>query len=179
MQKAKVRLFVASVLFVAWLCWLGYLSFVTVNQTVLSRPQFLSADAHIVAKLTEGDEESPSNEVAIEKVLWASKNAEDLAEGKAIKISELDYFRAKQGWTGSGEYILPLTKVTKGYIVTATPSSPGYAPERQLDFTAKDPYREVRIYLARSRIYPADSRTLRQLKDLQSDFHQSSEADSR
>jgi hypothetical protein len=172
MHRAKVRLVVASVLFVAWLCWLGYLSVVTANQTVLSRPQLLTADAHVIAELHAGDDESPSNKVTIKKVLWASKRAKDLAEGSEIKIVDLDFFKAEQGWKGSGEYILPLSKVNKGFIVTPTPSSPGYAPEAALNLQPDDVHRQTKVYLARSRIYPADERTLRRLKNLQSNFHQ-------
>lgn len=152
MLEARVRLAVAAILFCGWLGWLGYLAFTATDPVVLSRPQFVMANIHVLARLS-GDEKHPDTTVTIEKVLWPADKQEDLTAGAKLKLSDLAEYGPGQGWNGPGEYLLPLTRTPSGaYAVTVVPLSPGFNP-KTMDF--------------RRRIYRASPQVLSQLEQIQ------------
>jgi hypothetical protein len=126
MLSAKARLAVAAALFLGWLGWLGYLVSQTREPIVLSRPQFLVSNLHVIATLTGSD--TPDTEVTIKEVAWAG-SAADIKAGDRINIPNLKGVGPDQGWRGPGDYILPLMKWKDGtYRITPVPPSPGYNP---------------------------------------------------
>ena len=67
----KVRLILAGSLFLAWIGYLGYLVAITRNPVILSRPQFLVADAYVLAKLESAPKgEHPADKIQVMEVLW-------------------------------------------------------------------------------------------------------------
>jgi hypothetical protein len=152
LKAARLRLIVAAVLFFGWLGWLAYLAATTVwtPQIVLSRPQFLVANLHVIAHIDRKPDKDSS--IKIEKVVWpeADKNL----EGKTIKVAHLE--DCAEDWKGPGSYIVPLVKQDKDtFTVAAVGRSPGFPPPRGGE-------KEPRIY----RIYPVTPQTLEQLKTM-------------
>jgi hypothetical protein len=127
MERARLRLLIAAVLFVGWLGWLAYLAATGTHSVVLSRPQLLVADAVIVAHLT-GDEDHPDETATIISVIHASGQDDTLKAGGELQINRLATCNPDHGWSGEGEYLLPLSKKGEGYAVTMVPASPGFHP---------------------------------------------------
>ena len=133
---AKIRLAVAAGLFLAWLCWLGYLVIQTRHPVILSRPQFIVADLWVVGHL-KGTSEKPEATFAIQKVLWARDKEDEKLKGDVF-VWDLPFADKSQGgdkshgWAGPRDYLLPLRKYREGknpaYEMTPIPSSPGYRP---------------------------------------------------
>jgi hypothetical protein len=136
-----VRRFVfVSALFIAWLCYLGFLV-ATRPQTsggwplVVSRPQILVSGTDVVAELPD----PPGKEfveVVVKEVLFPDDSK--LKPGDKIKVSNLGECQplprgsdqpVPPDWSKAGRYLLPLTAI-KGqpghYEITAIPSSPGF-----------------------------------------------------
>lgn len=154
----KVRLVLVGSLFLAWIGYLCYLVAITRNPVILSRPQFLVADAYVVAKLESGSQfEHPADQIEVVKVLWHNEKKLDVAklENSKIVVEELSKFSAANGWIGPGNYILPLTKTASGsFMVTKIPPSPGFTPE----------HKDVPIY-------PDTTSVREQLRMLIAEFH--------
>jgi hypothetical protein len=155
MKPSRVRLAVCALLFLGWIGWLVYLSATTTRPVVLSRPQFLASSLYVVAELhadPKGDN-APAAEATIRDIVWPPSGEE--RPGKKVIIANLPK-SGEQGWTGPGEYILPLTKVAQSgndiYRVAFIPRSPGYLG-------------------GAGRIYPATATARRELKDLIADLH--------
>ncbi|MBM4068608.1 MAG: hypothetical protein FJ271_06635 [Planctomycetes bacterium] len=148
---ARLRLGVASALFLAWLGWLLYLAIGTGRVVVLSRPQFLVSPLWVIVHVEEADGR-PRAEVTVREVAW-SRQPRALA-GTKIMIAGLSAHTDAHGWAGPGDYILPLTERQEGkkltYRVTPLPLSPGFVPAQRDE----------------SRIYPVSDDTLAQLHAL-------------
>jgi hypothetical protein len=114
----KVRMVVAGILFVSWIGFLAYLASQTRSPIVLSRPQFLVADAVALVKIQDDDKRT-------HEIVRFLRAAGDAGQNT---IAHLDLIGADQGWRGPGEYIVPLTKTKEGYAVTTLPPVPGYVP---------------------------------------------------
>jgi hypothetical protein len=130
MQAARLRLYLAAVLFIAWIGWLGYLAFTSGTQPisriqpiVLSRAQFLVSTLDVIAEIG-GDEQTRSDKVTIKEVHWPASAADEL-KNATIRVTNLS---GCDGWQGPGEYILALVPDGKDYQVAATPVSPGFPP---------------------------------------------------
>jgi hypothetical protein len=151
MTFPKARVVVSGLLFVAWLGYLSYLVAVTRETIVLSRPQILVSNLCVLAKLEERNGR-PAPEAQLTEVLWAAANA-DALRGQTLTIANLADVDKELGWTGPGEYLLPLTKRILGkevsYEVTALPRTPEF-PARAHDI----------------RIYRATADVLRQFHEL-------------
>lgn len=143
MSRAKLRLAVASGLFLAWIGYLAYLVSITRDPVILSRPQLLTSNLLVIAKI-EGDENRPSDrhEALVQEVPWSADPADtSRLVGKTISVIKLEKTDWTNGWQGPGLYILPLTKSNDQHILlTATPPSPGFVQPRDEHMT--------RIYLA-------------------------------
>jgi len=140
MTFPKARVVVSGLLFVAWLSYLGYLVAVTRDTIVLSRPQIIVSDLCVLAKLEERDGR-PAPEAQVTRVLSGPDDAKAL-QGKMLTIAEKSLAKIDKdsGWSGPGEYLLPLKVLDnqEGYEVTPLPRAP--------EFPAGPPH--VRIYRA-------------------------------
>jgi hypothetical protein len=144
MKWPSVRLAVAAALFIAWLAWLAYLVLTASHPITLSRPQLLVSSLDAIARVD--DVSGPESKVTIKEVYWPNDNRAQALEGKTIVVSNL---AEAEGWSGPGDYLLPLmTDWKELYTVASTPPSPGYARG------------------GRPRIYPANAQTLEQLKSI-------------
>lgn len=124
----RMRAAVFGILFVFWLGFLTYLASRTVGRTIVSRPQVARSNLVVVAKLTNEDGRAESR-VEVERVLFADDPILRQLAGLTIDIDDLVFISPRDGWTGSGSYVLPLT-ATGGntFAITALPISPGYYP---------------------------------------------------
>src|SRR5262245_14134788 len=163
MRPSRVRLTVTALLFLGWVGFLVYLSATTTRPVVLSRPQFLAADAYVIAGLQRGSgkADAPAEEAVVRQVIWAHPGDEPKG---TIKVRNLPACGPRFGWAGPGDYILALTKNGPdgpAYRVTPIPRSPGYHP----------PDSDRNTGLVPARIYPANEQTRRELSDLKAAFH--------
>jgi hypothetical protein len=151
----RLRLALAVALFVGWLGWLGYLAVTMAGDSVvLSRPQLLVSNLHVVADL-DGSADSPADVVMVREASgpYAGK---DVRPGLQLTIANLHAVSRSQGWTGPGRYILPLTRGRDGKCtITPTPPSPGY------------PFQSGEELTRFLRIYPATDAALRQLRQIE------------
>lgn len=151
MKPSPRYLLLAAGLFAAWIGWLVYLAATSRDQVILSRPQFLVAHLHVLARLT-GTAEHPDAKVTIVEVSWAVPGQQRAPKDAEIPVSQLDLCGPEQGWEGAGLYLLPLMKGPgETYQLAAIPAGLGFAP-RQLP--------------ERLRIYPATPAALAQLRQL-------------
>jgi hypothetical protein len=123
MKPAVLRLLLAGLLFFGWIGYLSYLAATVRQPIVLSRPQFLISQLDVLAAVERGDGEGELR-VKVLEVHWPRDEATRQLDGTTIAVADL---AECEGYKGPGEYILPLTKDTKGtYHVAPTPPSPGY-----------------------------------------------------
>jgi hypothetical protein len=164
MKRSRLRLALAAALFVGWLSWLVYLAATGTDAVVLSRPQFLVADIHLVADVK--GIEHPDAEVTVREVFWAAKDKERPEAVKTIKVENLPQCGPDQGWTGPGRYILALVANTTGtgttYLVAPTPRSPGYPYGKVMPANRPGP----------ARIYPDTPSRVRQLEQIEKSYDQ-------
>jgi hypothetical protein len=141
MQRARMRLIVAILLFVGWLGWLAYLAATATHPIILSRPQCLYAQVIVHATVT--GEEHASNNVTIREILHGIDPKDRLKPEAEVEILQLDKCGSAQGWEGPGEYLLPVSVNLKGeYHITHIPESPGYAPESMAQVLRIYPYNQ-------------------------------------
>src|SRR5262245_23972414 len=107
MSSARLRLGVAAAVFAAWVGFLGYLALTTTRPVVLSRPQFLAAEAYVLAELQATDKGEPSVHVRVKEVFWSKDGAGPKGE---LTVSNLPGSPTIQGWNGPGEYVLALSR---------------------------------------------------------------------
>ncbi len=155
MKPAAWRLVVTAALFLAWVGYLAYLALMTRNPVVLSRPQFLVAELHVLATRDGGDD------FVVNDVLWPPDKKEEW-QGKKIVVENLkdcETWSAK-GWQTApppeGQKVLmPLRQAGSDFDVSPIPTSPGYPPPDAQRSGAGPP-----------RIYPADSAVLSQYNSI-------------
>ena len=155
MKPAAWRLVLMGVLFLGWVGYLAYLALMTSNHVVLSRPQLLVSDLHVLATRQTDDA------FVVNEVLWpADKDGE--WRGKTIVLSnpkECQVWSKAEHWhyalpPEGGEVLLPLYAVQPAVDdraaarVTPIPPSPGHM--------APGP----------SYIYPADAEVLSQYRTI-------------
>jgi hypothetical protein len=109
MTVARARLLVAAVLFVGWLCWLGYLAWFKTNPVMVSHSQVMAATRFVVAEVhLEPDSGALRKEVRVVEDLRPT--GPPLPE--TITVTNLD--KAEIAGDGTrfrdgGQYLLPLT----------------------------------------------------------------------
>jgi hypothetical protein len=160
MKRSRLRLAVAATMFVGWLSWLVYLAATGTDDVVLSRPQFLVANVHVLAELTEG-KNGPNEEVTVKELFWDVRGENKLRPGTKIEIVNLAECK-EQGWSGSGEYILALMTERDKYRVAPTPRTPGYPYGRNTPANRPGP----------PRIYPYTPSRIRQLEAIEKSFNE-------
>jgi hypothetical protein len=122
---------VSACLFVGWLGFLFYLWW-NARTVVLSKPQFLIAQAYVVAEISPS-----SDQVVVKSVLWPDSVRRDL-ESKALRLPELSGLTADNGYHGAGTYLLPLVRIGDSWTLARLPRSTFYSPP---------PAQELRIYI--------------------------------
>jgi hypothetical protein len=116
MTFPKVRAIVALCLFVSWLGFLLFL--VTQRQSiVLSPPQFLIAQAIIIAEVKSGDGK-PDAEVIVQEVPWSADPV-----GRQLKTVQLLDLPGAQGYRQPGLYVIPLIKRDRHFAIAPLPAT--------------------------------------------------------
>jgi hypothetical protein len=124
MKAARIRLVIATILFLGWLSWLGYLALPTVTaREVLSHSQFLISQLDVIARIDADADGRPVSPMRIEEVHWP-ETAKDLV-GKSEVVTNLKEMK-DHGFIGPGLYIVPLVKDDAAWRVAPAPRSPGY-----------------------------------------------------
>lgn len=149
MGAAKLRLAVATAAFLAWLGWLGYLVFQSRDPVILSRPQFLVANLHVIASLTGA--EKPDAKVKVLEVIWTADQADAKLVGSEVAVQKLEAVVRAEGWEGPGDYIVPLTKSKTAFALALIPPSPGYPGDVRRIYRATPEAREQLAQMPRSR----------------------------
>ena len=144
----KLRVVIAWGLFIAWVAWLGWQSYFYGRFPVVSRSQFMTADIAVVATMTANDEGVVQPKVQVKQVIWPEKHDTAL-EGKEITVGN---WSRVDGFTGPGEYVLPLTRGTKGdYTLAEIPRSPLSEPSKAKHYV----YPALPVVLEQVRRIPA------------------------
>jgi hypothetical protein len=122
MTFPKARLAVSACLLVAWLLYLGYLVYETRDVVVLSKPQFMVAQAYLLIDVRKsGRPDIPSEDVTVEKVLWSANAADEKLAGQVLQIADLDKCRKQNGYQGAGKYLVPLMHAVPPYPIAPVP----------------------------------------------------------
>ncbi|HZZ81982.1 MAG TPA: hypothetical protein VFE62_26015 [Gemmataceae bacterium] len=118
MTSAKARVMTFGALF---LIWLGYLFYLVLHTTdpVIARPQFLIAQAVVVADIT-GTADAPKADIVVRQVLWVSDPALKLG-GKTLLVPDLLGCGKDQGYEGPRSYVLPIVFSGSGNAWQITP----------------------------------------------------------
>ena len=159
MKPAAWRLALTALLFLGWVGYLGYLVLTTRGAVVLSRPQFLVAELHVVATRDGTDQ------FVVNDVLWPADKKEEW-RGKKIVIKNIaecqTWSAAAREWRTAPppegqRVLLPLVPAKGGdaFDVVPIPPSPGYQPPDPRRGGAGPP-----------RVYPADPRVLDQYNSI-------------
>jgi hypothetical protein len=119
MTFPKARLAVSACLLVAWLLYLGYLVYETRDQVVLSKPQFMVAQAYVVVDIQEEANKRPSEDVTIDEVPWQQDRDGALRPGQKLHLVELADCRTENGYRGPGKYLIPLLGTEKPFSIAA------------------------------------------------------------
>jgi hypothetical protein len=143
-RRQRLLFLGALALFAAWLGWLAFLATSAASPIVLSRPQFLISTIDVIAQV-DRIEDGPQ-QLNVKQVLWSGLRNQEVLANARVTVTNLNRCT---GWTGPGDYIVPLVQDDGQYQVPTTPRSPGYEP---------DPRTEA----GRPRIYPAMPQTLKQ-----------------
>jgi hypothetical protein len=150
MKIARLRLILASGLFIAWIAWLVYLASTTTRPIVLSRPQFLASDLTVIADI-KADGDHPNPAVKVVEVAWAKSKPSPRLDD--LTVDNLAGLSQKNGWQGPNRYILPLRQIGSGdsiqYQLVRVPPSPGFPPPPRPSDADDDPVL-LRIYLAQA-----------------------------
>src|SRR5947207_239098 len=104
MTSSKARLVISGALFVCWLSFLFYLVLHT-RHPVISRPQFMIAQAVVVVDI-KGTDDAPNPNVLVREVLWSSDPAMKQLGGQKLPVPDLTGCGRDQGYAGPGEYVL-------------------------------------------------------------------------
>jgi hypothetical protein len=140
MTAPRMRLAVATVLFVAWLGWLAYLAATDARPPVVSGPQLLAASAEVVAHVEAGPGGQLPQQITIDRVL----RGEGLTAGQSIRVANL---ADSVGYAGPGLYLVPLAPLEGGPA--------GGEPAYRIPWPARSPGSESRAAAPlRALIYP-------------------------
>ena len=128
MKVTKVRLLVALVLLVGWLCWLGYLAATQTNPVVLSRSQIMASTHFVVADVTvDPATGQPNKNVTVKEdlrplgmPLSGTITVHNIKEARIAGETDANRF-------GNGPYLLMLTRQPDGdgFELTPPPRAPG------------------------------------------------------
>src|SRR5690349_6304240 len=110
-RRQKLSLAAAFLLFLIWVIWLMYQFATTGHPIVVSQPQMIVAAVIVEADLKANDKQ-PAATIAVRRV-YRGQNFLGLPAGqetpKDLKLA-IANLADTRGWTGPGDYILPLRK---------------------------------------------------------------------
>ena len=129
MNRAKLRLTIAVLLFAGWLGFLAYLALLRANPVIVSRWQMMAATHAVVARVSLDADGRPKETAHVEQVF--PEGAKDgPAVGQDLELPGLTKAHLPSGKSfpaGDGSYLIPLTKEPGNqFHVVALPPSPGY-----------------------------------------------------
>jgi hypothetical protein len=129
MNRAKLRLAIAILLFGGWLGFLAYLALLKANPVVVSRWQMMAATHAVVAQITLDSDGRPKVTAHVEQV-FPEASHDGPAVGQDLELPGLPKAHLPSGkpfTAGEGRYLIPLTKEAGNqFRVVALPPSPGY-----------------------------------------------------
>lgn len=130
MSFAKLRLYLAALLFAGWLGWLGYAVSQKGTVQIVSRAQLTGATHWVVAEVKVGDDGVPTSKATVKEVLKGEPIAGAI-EVRGIPSSATPLPVAGESRTPpAGVYLLPLVKISDGlYKIAGLPRSPGFEPQ--------------------------------------------------
>ncbi|QVL30456.1 hypothetical protein KIH39_16535 [Telmatocola sphagniphila] len=122
---AKIRLYIAAVLFFGWIAYLAYLALNFNHPVILSRSQLLTTEWAVVADIKVDEKGDPSPEVqVVEDLHWDKQKPELPKSISIINLADANYPEKKK--LESGKHLLLLGKKQGDqYTVALTPNSPG------------------------------------------------------
>ena len=116
MTFPKARLVVSACLFFGWIGFLLYLV-IESPTVILSKPQFLVAALYVTADV-QADEKKADPRVTIDEVIWCADPVDAALTTKAIVVPSLSLCGKSEGFTGTGKYVLALSKRGTGAAAT-------------------------------------------------------------
>ena len=124
MTFARIRLAVATLAFVGWLCWLALAVREKDAPDKISRAQLTGADAIVVAVVTAGEDGLPLQKA---KVQYRLSETGPTAGTEISVVNLPSAVVPGKGFLGTGSYLLALTGGEVGiYRIAGLPRSPGY-----------------------------------------------------
>src|SRR3954451_21765473 len=121
MTIARLRVGVALARSAGWVGWLGLQAFTRPRDPILSHAQFLVSSLDVIADVAADADGKPRPAVTVVRVHWPP----DAKVDWPLEVANLP---ACIGFTGAGEYVLPLVKRGEKYQVAGPPRSPGFEP---------------------------------------------------
>jgi len=124
MTAARLRLFIAFLVFAAWVGWLAFQSLTEVKAPVISRAQLLISTHDIIGLVQAEADGRPVTKVEVQEVHWPTAGR-GIKAGDSIEITNLP---DSTGFGLPGLYILPLVAGDKAgeYRIAGLPPSPGF-----------------------------------------------------
>ena len=121
MSFAKIRLFLAALMFVGWIGYLAYLALNFAHPVVVSRSQWMAAEFPVIAEI-EVDASGKANPAAT--LVESLRKGELPAKLNVSNLADLEYPEKRP--PHSGRHLLLLMR-TEGnsFKVVPTPPSPG------------------------------------------------------
>jgi hypothetical protein len=126
-------LILTGALFLAWIGYMAYQAFTLPRPNiVLSRPQFLVADLWVIAHIENTDDPT----ITVKECVYAAEGEEKPADGSKLTVANLadckklirtskNEIETRDEFTGPGDYIVPLSRRSDGYVVTPMPHVTG------------------------------------------------------
>lgn len=118
-MSPRVRMIVATMLFLGWMGWLGFAALNKSRGPVVSRAQAAATSHPVIAEVKDGNDGRPSQFVIVVEALTENGPA----TGSEQFITNLP---ATTGYQGPGQYLLMLTP--DPVVVTARPDGPTLTP---------------------------------------------------
>ncbi len=122
MTFPKARLIVSAILFISWLGFLFYLV-LEARAVIISRPQFQIAQTVAVFKVRD-DGGKPDSLAAVKEILWGDPKL----AGKNIRLTDLLACDKEQGYSGGGDYVIPLMRRGGVWQIAQVPIPLSYRP---------------------------------------------------
>lgn len=122
MNRSRALLIASTVLFLAWLIWLGYAALVKSHGPVVSRAEAAAATHPVVAAVSHDADGKPATKVKVVEALKPAAGPQPEAEIEVRNLPEAS------GFEGAGDYLLLLVRDphSEGYFVVGPQRSPGY-----------------------------------------------------
>jgi hypothetical protein len=137
MRRSRIFVFVSGGLFVAWLCWLGYLAATKTNPVIVSRSQVMASTHFVVATVTiDPQSGQPDRDVTVVDDL---RPVGESLKGKKIRVENIRNGRigGARSFDEKTAYLMPLRATPSGFMLTLQPPSPG---QEHIDYQRVQPW---------------------------------------